>query len=70
MVVVSCYQAGALVYRELDHPDGQFILGGGWSQWVGLGGGDAECDATLYLYPGLHEDEIVFLDRTEFHAFG
>lgn len=71
MVVVSCYQAGELVYRQLDYPDSQsLILGGGWSIWVGRGGGDAECDAGLYLYPGLHSGAPVLLDTVEFHANG
>jgi hypothetical protein len=78
MVYVQCFQPGnplayspeGGVYGQLDYPYAQFILGGGSSVWVLSGGGDAECEATLYIYPGLHNDSIIFLDRITFHANG
>lgn len=49
MVAVWCYQGDALVYMQLDHPDANFVLGGGSSDWKTMGG-DAECEAYLYAY--------------------
>ena len=70
LVYVACYQAGVLVYGQLDFPDAPFLLGGGSSEWVTRGGGPAECIATLYIYPGLHDDAIVWLASTAFSAAG
>ena len=62
MVAVWCYQdvngdgiqvwsddGGDLVYIELRHPDEQFTLGGGSSDWVG-NAGPAVCEGKLYAY--------------------
>jgi len=78
MIYVACYQ-GSLVYGELRRVDEYgvanfsgptFVLGGGSSAWVSGGGGPADCTATLYLYPGLHDAPIIFLDQTTFSAAG
>lgn len=55
-----------LVYGELFRPGTGYVplLGGGSSAWVSNGGGAADCTATLYLYPGLHDAPIIFLDQT------
>jgi len=56
MVAVWCYQEGVLVYMELATPDSVFVLGGGSSDWLTIGGA-AECHANLYAYgmTGSHE---------------
>lgn len=71
MVIVDCYQNGELVYRQLDHPDTAFILGGGSSLWVSRGGGPATCNGQLWIYNGLHSGGPFFVIRTEnFEAAG
>lgn len=73
MVLVSCSQGADLVYRQLDYPDSpQLILGSGSSLWVTLGGGDAECNASLWAYPGLMAGkyERRLTEPLEFHAEG
>jgi len=70
LVYVACSQDGVLVYGQLDFPDAAFLLGGGSSEWVTRGGGSADCTATLYIYPGLHEGPIVWLASTTFGAAG
>lgn len=50
MVYVACYQGADLVYGQLDYPGAEFVMGGGSSLWVTLGGGPAECVATLRVY--------------------
>ena len=70
LVYVACSQAGVLVYGQLDYPDAAFLLGGGSSDWVTLGGGPADCTATLYIYPGLHSGPIVWLASVAFSAGG
>jgi hypothetical protein len=69
LVYVACSQ-DELVYGQLDYPDTAFILGGGSSLWVTRGGGPAECIATLYIYPGLHEKPIIWLASIAFSAGG
>jgi opacity protein-like surface antigen len=69
LVYVACSQ-DVLVYGQLDYPDAVFILGGGSSLWVTRGGGAADCIATLYIYPGLHDGPILWLASTAFHAAG
>ena len=62
MVAVWCYQdltgdgihewpndGGDLVYVQLDNPDGDFVLGGGSSDWLQTGGA-GDCEAMLYAY--------------------
>ena len=70
LVYVACSQDGVLVYGQLDFPDAAFLLGGGSSLWVTRGGGPAECIATLYIYPGLHDGPILWLASTTFSAAG
>jgi hypothetical protein len=49
-IEVLCYQFGSLVYGEAGGVDNQFVLGGGWSLWLGAGGGPADCVANLYYF--------------------
>ena len=46
-IQVMCYQNGALVYGEAGTAGQSFLLGGGSSQWLVVGGA-AECVATVY----------------------
>lgn len=48
-IQVLCYQAGALVYGEAYNADKEFLLGGGWSTWLEVGG-TATCQADLYYW--------------------
>jgi len=78
LVAIYCYQdvdgngletvpaSADLVYAQLDKPDTTFVMGGGSSEWLESGGGDATCDAVLYAYPGFHKGDIVTLDDTGF----
>jgi hypothetical protein len=70
LVYVACSQDGSLVYGQLDHPDAAFLLGGGWSDWVEVGGGAADCTASLLVYGGKVKgrDVITFLASVDFHA--
>jgi len=69
MVSVWCYQSGKLVYAELAHPDSQFKLGGGSSDWVSMGGGAADCTAKLHAYGTKGQRESIRdLASTSFHA--
>lgn len=43
--------AGTVVYGQLDYPDTVFVLGGGSSPWL-LVGGDATCEGQLRAYGG------------------
>jgi hypothetical protein len=44
---LQCYQAGAVVYGELQAPDYTFTLGAGSSKWTG---GGAQCTGRLLAY--------------------
>lgn len=61
LVYLACYQGSTIVYGQLDYPETTFILGGGSSPWWSSPG-PANCEATLYAYPGFHSDPIVLLD--------
>ena len=61
LVYLACYQGTTLVYGQLDLPTATFILGGGSSDWY-QSPGPADCEATLYAYPGFHAGDIVLLD--------
>jgi hypothetical protein len=55
MVYVECYSKddGSLLYGQLDHPDAEFVLGGGWSPWYDISPSPAaKCFAHLYAYGG------------------
>jgi len=54
MVIVDCFaDDGTLLYRQLDHPDAGFVLGGGSSLWWLLDPSpSATCNARLYSYGG------------------
>jgi hypothetical protein len=71
MVTVWCYQDlngdgvrefpeddGDLVYAQMDHPDVEFVLGGGSSDWL-TSGGPAECKAKLYAYGNKSGNESI-----------
>lgn len=60
LVYLACYQSGTIVYGQLDYPTTTFILGGGSSPWWNSPG-PANCEATLYAYPGFHAGDIVLL---------
>jgi hypothetical protein len=66
MVSLDCYQNGSLVYIELNHPDHEFMLGGGGSTWL-TNGGAAHCIATLAAYG---KQSARPLATTEFDAAG
>lgn len=68
-ISVTCYQAGVLVYGEGGTADHTFVLGGASSQWVGNGGGPADCTADLgdLYWRGGHE-YYTFLATTSFAA--
>lgn len=69
MVYVACYQDGSLVYGQLDHADATFILGGGGSIWVyDNPNTPADCEATLWAYPGLHKGNPRLLAGPVFFA--
>jgi hypothetical protein len=80
MVILDCFtDDGTLLYRWLDHPDVEFILGGGWSHWWELNPPpSATCYARLYSYGGKTKggyDEIreltdPSLPPLSFHAEG
>src|SRR3990170_1663680 len=61
LVYLACYQGATLVYGQLGLPTETFILGGGSSDWW-TSPGPADCEATLYAYPGFHAGDIVLLD--------
>jgi hypothetical protein len=69
MVAIWCYQDGVLVYMQLDHPDVNFVLGGGSSDWKTIGG-SADCEAYLYAYgsKGPHESIRTLAGTTFFAA--
>jgi hypothetical protein len=49
-IEVLCYQADGLVYGEAGGVTQAFLLGGGWSRWLEVGGGPADCVANLYYF--------------------
>ena len=53
MVYTVCASVddGAIVFGQLDHPGAAFVLGGGSSPWLTIGG-DASCHAELLAYGG------------------
>ena len=61
LVYLACYQGATLVYGQLALPTETFILGGGSSPWWDSPG-PADCEATLYAYPGFHAGDIILLD--------
>jgi hypothetical protein len=83
MVAVRCYQdlngdgihafpddGGDLVFMALDHPDVDFVLGGGSSRWVTTGG-SAECKAVLWYGNKAKTQTIRELASTDWiHAGG
>lgn len=60
LVYLACYQGSTIVYGQLDYPTTTFILGGGSSPWWNSPG-PADCEATLYAYPGWHKGDITLL---------
>jgi hypothetical protein len=68
MVVVSCYQSGAMVWSTANDPGASFLLGGTNSTWA-VNGGPATCSATLAAY-GWHRgiESIRSLADTSFDA--
>lgn len=76
-IQVMCFQNGEIVYGEAhnanptlgDPPfDGaSFLLGGGMSEWL-LGGGAADCEATLYYWDFHPVQVFVPLASVSFHA--
>ena len=82
MVAVWCYQDSDgdgvevwpneddLVYMQLDHPNVEFVLGGGSSGWR-TSGGAADCWAMLYAYGNKGNNETIReLASVGFHAEG
>ena len=53
-IILVCYQGDDLVYGENGALDYGFILGGYSSPWTMLGGGPADCTATIadYVWKG------------------
>ena len=69
-IEVLCYQGGSLVYGEAGDVAQEFLLGGGWSIWLGQGG-PADCTANLFYF-GSHagQQTYVVLASTAFSASG
>ena len=68
MVYVECYSTvdGSLLYGQLDHPDAEFVLGGGWSPWFDVvPSPDATCLAHLYAYGGKSKGIDVIRELTD-----
>lgn len=66
MIVTDFSTDDDLVYGELSFIYSNFRLGGGWSEWVERGGGEAECVARLHVYS--KKGYILTLDSVAFHA--
>jgi hypothetical protein len=67
-VSLTCYQEGVFVYAEGGVPDHTFMLGGGSSPWLSVGG-SADCTAELgdLYWRGGHE-YYTYLATTSFTA--
>lgn len=72
MIDLECYQGGAIVFSQLDHPDADFLLGGGGSVWKDVTGGAADCVAKLMSYDGTGNAWVVvdLGGETDFQAGG
>jgi len=69
-IQVTCYQSDVLVYGEAGTYDHAFLLGGGWSLWLELGG-SASCTADLYYWGSLHgQEQFEWMASTSFDATG
>lgn len=66
MVYLVCYSDldGGLLVGQLDHPDADFLIGGGWSPWRDPenAGEDGTCIGRLYAYS--KQGDITFLAET------
>ena len=69
-VSVMCSQGGELVYGEAGTFDHAFLLGGGSSVWLEVGGG-AECAVDLFYWDYVGQQQVyVWLAHTTFSAGG
>ena len=66
-VQVMCTQGGVLVYGEAGPASQSFLLGGGMSLWL-MGGGAADCVATLYEWDWHPQQTFVPYATYAFHA--
>ncbi len=70
MVDLECRQSGVIVFSQLDHPDANFLLGGGSSVWL-TNGGVANCTADLDAYGSKGGTwSVRVLSETTFDAAG
>ena len=68
-IQIMCYQGTTLVYGEAGPAGQAFLLGGGMSQWL-MGGGEADCEATVYEWDWHPQQTFVPFATTTFHAGG
>ena len=66
-IQVICYQNGNLVYGEAGPYTQSFLLGGGSSEWLRMGGA-ADCTADLYYWSYNGGQKFNWLASTEFAA--
>lgn len=73
MVYVECRSVddGAVLYGQLDQPDAQFLLGGGWSPWWEYDPRpDALCQGYLYAYSRQGDVALLATTFTNFAVSG
>ena len=70
-IAIRCFQGEKLVYAEAGTYDHGFLLGGGWSEWLEIGG-PAHCTAELFyiIWHGNNPQEVTSLALTSFEAAG
>ena len=70
-IAVRCFQNEEMTYAEAGTYNHAFLLGGGWSKWLEVGG-PASCTAELFyfIWHGSNPQEYYHLAWTSFAAAG